>query len=81
MSAHSRQHAYIDGVRERSAERFSPAQWRILFDLRDHGDPFYSRFDRAAGSLRSLQKQGLVRGEKKLTPAGERICRVEWRAA
>ena len=74
-------HAYIDGVRERTAERLAPSQWRMLFDVRDHGDPMYSRSDRAAGTLRSLQHLGLLRGETKLTPAGLRLCRVEWREA
>lgn len=71
--------AYIDGVRHKMAERLSPAMWRILFDIRDHGDPFYSRADRAAGSLRSLQQKGLVRGENILTDRGRDFCRVEWR--
>jgi hypothetical protein len=74
-----KQRAYINGQRNRIAERLSSAQWRILFDLRDHGDPFYSRADRAAGSLRALQKIGLVQGEEKLTPLGVEFCAVEWR--
>jgi len=81
MSAFKKQHAYIEGVRSRAAERLSPAQWRILFDLRDHGDPFYSRSDRAAGSLRSLQKLGLIIREERLTPLGLAFCAVEWRDA
>ena len=81
MSTHSKQHAYIDGARSKAAERLSPAQWRILFDLRDHGDPFYSRADRAAGSLRALQRLGLIIREEKLTPLGLAFCTVEWRAA
>lgn len=75
------QHAYIDGTRFKEAERLSPAMWRILFDIRDHGEPFFSRSDRAAGSLRSLQKQGLVLGENQLTARGLYFCRVEWRTA
>jgi len=75
-------HAYIDGVRDRSAEKLSAAQWQMLFDIRDHGNPMHSRYDRASGTLRSLVTLGLVRRrDEKLTPTGERICRVEWRAA
>lgn len=77
--AHSKQHAYIDGVRDRVAERLTPSQWRMLFDIRDHGDPMYSRSDRAAGTLGSLRRLGLIDRAEKLTPAGIRTCRVEWR--
>jgi len=71
--------AYIDGRRDPAAQRLSPSQWRMLFDIRDHGDPMYSRYARAAGSLASLQKSGLVTRTESLTPLGERFCRVEWR--
>lgn len=72
-------HAYVDGERDRAAERLSPAMWGIIHDLAQHGDPFHSRSDRAAGSLRSLQRLGFVKGEKVLTPAGRRLTRVVWK--
>ena len=74
--------AYIGGNREPAAERLSASQWQMLFDIRDHGDPMYSRYDRAAGTLAALRRLGLVdRLRNRLTPAGLRFSRVEWRAA
>lgn len=72
--------AYVGGQYHAKAQALTEAQWRMLFDIRDHGDPMFSRYDRAAGTLRSLQRLGFVRGEK-LTAEGERVCAVEWRHA
>ncbi len=73
--------AYIDGQRDPAAEKLSAAQWQMLFDIRDHGDPMFSRSDRAAGTLGSLLRLGLINRKETLTVAGLRLCSVEWRDA
>jgi hypothetical protein len=41
-------HAYINGQRNRAAEKLTPAMWLMLHDTHDHGAPCYSLSGRSA---------------------------------
>lgn len=75
--------AFIDGVRDKEAEKLTPSMWRMLHDVDQHGDPAYSRHGRAehgsaSGTRWALNTRGLMKGVE-LTEAGRRLLSVDWR--
>jgi len=75
--------AYLNGTRNRELEKLTPAMWRMLFDLRDHGDSGYSlkgmsAYGGATGTSAALRRRGLM-SSNQLSDSGRAACAVEWR--
>lgn len=76
------QHAYVNGVRRKDLESLSPSMWKMIFDLKEHGDAYYSRSSRseyggANGTFAALTKRGFLTNGF-LSRLGYESCKVEW---
>lgn len=75
--------AILNGARQKDLEKLSPSMWNMLFDARDHANPFHSIYGKSAsggasGTYYALKRKGLLSLHGEITPAGREACNVEW---